>query len=218
MFGCIRKLGCLVILAVGVGAWLLWSRNRTPDSAPRTTTTATSRRAGWEPLSASGAENGRKSVESLSRGSGQVFATLSPGEAASYIFLAATRMLPSSAQNAAAKIEGDEILVRATIALKEFGGAKALGPLGQFLGDRDTVQLAGKLKVVQSGLAEFQVRQIKLGSLSVPAPLIPRLLNQFRKGDRPPMISDRGLPMPIPEYIADIRIADGRVTLYKITQ
>lgn len=217
MFGCIRKLGCLVILAIGAG-WFLWSRERASDAPSPSVSSAPARRVGWEPLTATNADRGRKSVESLASGDGQAYANLSASEAASYIFLAATRLLPTSARGAAATIQGDELAVRAAISLKEMGGSNVLGPLAQMLEDKDTVQLSGRLKVVQPGLAEFQVRRIKLGSLSVPGPVIPRLLNQFRKGVRPEGISDRGLAMPIPEYIADIRIANGQVTLYKSTR
>ena len=217
MFGCIRRLGCLVILAIGAGGWYWYTRLREPEP-PRATTVSSRAKSGWEPLSASNAESGRRSVEDLSRSSGPVFANLSAGEAASYIFLSAARQLPPSAQNAAASVQGDELVVRATVALKEFGGTKVLGPFAEFLGERDTVQLGGRITVKQAGLAQFEVRRIKIGSLSVPGPLIPRLLNQFRRGDRAPGISDNGLPMPIPEYISDVRISNGRVTLYKNAQ
>jgi hypothetical protein len=70
--------------------------------------------------------------------------------------------------------------------------------------------------MLQPGLAEFQVKEVKLGRLQVPQSLIPRLIAQMTRGKKKVEgVSDTGLPMVMPAYISDVRIANGKITLYK---
>jgi len=89
-----------------------------------------------------------------------------------------------------------------------------LGPLASLIGDRDTVQLGGTIHVIRPGLGEFVVEEMKFGQAPIPGLLIPRLVSHFRRGNVDG-ISDRGLPMKMPSYISDVRIENGRITLYK---
>jgi hypothetical protein len=170
----------------------------------------------WEPLSPTDAERGRVAVESLAQRSGPVFVNLTPTQAASYIFLVVAKQLPPSARNVQASIRGDRLYVRSEVDLKDFGGAGQLGTLGMLLGSRDSVLLGGNIHMIKPGLAEFVVQEVKLGHLQVPKSLIPRLITQMKKKGKPVEgISPSGLPMVMPPYISDVRIANGRITLYK---
>jgi hypothetical protein len=213
MFGCLRRLGCLVIILGALGAWYFYTHLRSSDRTPGTHAESASH-TGWEPLTAADAARGKRAVESLSQRAGPVFANMTPAEAASYIFLAASRQLPSSASNIQASAVNDRLRVRAQVSLKDFGGASALGPLASLIGDRDTVLLGGTIHVIRSGLGEFVVDEMKFGRASIPGMLIPRLIGRFRKGNVGEL-SDRGLPMTMPSYISDVRIENGRITLYK---
>jgi hypothetical protein len=51
----------------------------------------------------------------------------------------------------------------------------------------------------------------------VPRSAIPRLVQQITKGKKTPGVADNALPVPTPPSLADVRIANGRVTLYKTT-
>ena len=62
---------------------------------------------------------------------------------------------------------------------------------------------------------EFLVQEVKIGKLDVPHALIPRILNQMKRGRVVPGVSQNGLPMVMPSYISDVRIANGKITLYK---
>ncbi len=169
----------------------------------------------WEPITALNGERGKRQIESLRESRGPVFANMTGAEAASYIFLAATRQMPKGAERAAASVQGNELVVRAEVALAEFGAKKVLGPLSGILGDKDTLLLGGHINIVQPGLGEFVVTRLKIGKLTVPSPLIPRLLSEIRKGERPVGVAPNALPMPVPEFISDVRIANGRITVYK---
>jgi hypothetical protein len=220
MKGCLKRAGCLVVIILLVAVWYWYARVERPAAAttPATASTATSVSSGWHPLTAADAERGRLAVQSLERQSGPVFANLTPAEAASYIFLVLAKQLPPSAKNVEASITGDRLYVRSDVELKDFGGAKSLGPIGMILGDRDSVRLGGTINMLRPGLAEFLVQEVKLGRIDVPSGLIPRLLTQMKKGKTVEGISQNGLPMVMPPYISDVRISNGKITLYKSVQ
>jgi hypothetical protein len=219
MKGCLKRAGCLVIIILLVAVWYWYARvqNRptTTSSTAGASPTATSVASGWQPLTTADAERGRFALQSLERQSGPVFANLTPAEAASYIFMAVAKQLPPSAQNAEASIVGDRLYVRSDVELKDFGGAKALGPVGMLLGERDSVRFGGTINMLRPGLAEFLVQEVKLGRIEVPTALVPRLLTQMKRGKAVEGLSQNGLPMVMPPYISDVRISNGRITLYK---
>lgn len=218
MKGCFRRAGCLVLIIALVCAWYWYTHLRQPGPGSPTTSTTTT--AGvtpeWQPLSQADADRGRVAVESLAQRSGPVFANLSAAEAASYIFLVVAKQLPPSARNVEASIKGDRLYVRSEVDLKDFGGAGQLGTLGMLLGSRDSVLLGGTIHMLKPGLGEFLVQDVKIGRLQVPQGLIPRLITEMKKhGTQVPGIAANGLPMVMPTYISDVRIADGKITLYK---
>jgi hypothetical protein len=220
MKGCIRRLGCLVLIVALAALWYWYARVERP-AAPTTGSTnavtgATNTSTGWQPLTAADAERGRVAVGALAQRSGPVFANLSPAEAASYIFLVVAKQLPPSARNAEASIVGDRLYVRSEVDLKDFGGSGQLGGLGMLLGSRDSVLLGGTIHMLKPGLAEFQVQEVKLGKLQVPKTLIPRLIAQMTRGkNKVAGVGESSLPMVMPAYISDVRIANGKITLYK---
>jgi hypothetical protein len=221
MFGCFRRLGCLVILFI-IGVLAYFNRGKLEETYHRyaggvgtPSSTDVGAPGTWEPLTADKATRGQRAVESLSKQSGPVFANLTAGEAASYIFLEAAKQLPSSSEDITSAVKNDRLYVRANVALKDFGGSSALGPLALMLGDRDTVQLGGTIHVIRPTVGEFQVQAVKIGSLAVPSALVPKLISRMRKGTMPDGISPNGLPMKLPSYIGDVRITNGRIVVYK---
>ncbi|MEP6549896.1 MAG: hypothetical protein ABJB95_01865, partial [Gemmatimonadales bacterium] len=210
MSGFFRRIGCLVVIIVILGAvWYWYARvPNTPatGNAPAAGT-ATSVSSGWQLLTAADAERGRLAVESLGRQSGPVFANLTPAEVASYIFTVVAKQLPPSAKNAEAAIIGDRLYVRSDVDMKDFGGSKSLGPLGVLLGERDSVKFGGTINMLRPGLGEFLVQEVKIGKLDVPNALIPRILSQMKRGKAVEGVSQNGLPMVMPSYISDVRIS-----------
>jgi hypothetical protein len=97
------------------------------------------------------------------------------------------------------------------------GGASALGALGGVLEEREKVQLTGTFRVVKPGLAEFLVKDVSLRNIAVPHGMIPTLVRRLDRGSRDEGLSAGALAVPIPRYVGDIRVANGKVTLYKTT-
>ena len=211
MFGCIRWLVILAVVLVLLGAgWVLRDRwmagPRAEDAAAGSV---------WQPLSPEAAERARVAVQRLASDRGQVFETLHAVDVASYIFEELAKQLPKSAQDVHAAVIGDRMYVMATVRLAELGGATVLGPLASMLSERDTVRFGGVFEVVRPGLAQFRVQEIRIRDFAVPVRLIPRLLQQTRRGARPEGLAEDGLALTIPPHIGDVRIANGRVTMYK---
>jgi len=219
MKGCFRRAGCLILLIALVALWYWYAKVERPASTKTSTevsatTGATLTNTGWEPLTIPDADRGKAAVEGLAQRSGPVFANLTPAEAASYIFLVVAKQLPPSAKNAEAAIRGDRLYVRSEVEMKDFGGTGQLGNLGFLLGSRDSVLLGGTIQMLKPGLGQFLVQELKIGRLDVPNGLIPRILAQMK---RKPVegISQNGLPLVMPSYISDVRISNGKITLYK---
>lgn len=217
MFGCVRKLGCLALLVLAVGAALL-TRDQWWPSSGGAPAVATSETPHWEPLTEAGAQRARRAVASLGVPSGPVFANVQAGDLASFIFTGVARQLPPSAREVRAAVIGERLYVKALIAMKDVGGPRVLGPLASFIAEQDTVTLGGTFEIVRPGLAQFRVEEIRLRELGVPRKLLPRLVGQIRRGALPDGVSPDALPLEVPSYIGDVRIARGRVTLYKTTR
>jgi hypothetical protein len=208
MFGCLRRVGCLILLLlIAGGAYYWWMVRATSGNSAAT--------AGvWQPVTASDAAAGARAVEALKAPRGKVFANLTPAQAVAYLVQETARELPSSATGVEAMVSGDQLHLRAVISLDQLGGAKALGPLASMLGNRDTVELAGRVELLRPGMAQMHITKVQIRSLNVPAQMIPRLIGQIRR-ESPPGIAPDALALPLPSYIGDVRIANGKVTLYK---
>jgi hypothetical protein len=214
--GCLSRLGCLALLVIiAVVAWL--ARDRwLPRVAGRASTLSTSGPV-WEPLTPQGAQRTRQLLARLSQPSGPVFGNLSGGDVASYVYQSLAKQLPPSADSIEAAVIGDRLYIRASVRLQDLGGTSVLGPLAGMLAEREQMQFGGTFHVVSPQLAEYEVKDIKIRDLSIPATMIPRVLRQTERGSRPEGLSPDALPIVVPPYLGDVRIANGRVTLYKTT-
>jgi len=215
MFGCVRKLGCLFLLLVlGVGAYFYRDRLFGKRSTGKSADTAVSTSV-WERLTPERAERGRASVASLAGESGRVFVNLSAAEVASFVFITLSRQLPPSADSIEAAAIGDRLYVRASVKLSDLGGASSLGPLGGMLNDRERMLFGGNFEIVRPGLSQFRIRELKLRDLAIPERMIPTIVRKIGKGTRPEGVAPDALPLVTPSYIGDVRVAKGKVTLYK---
>ena len=218
--GCLRGLGCLVlIVVVAAAAW--WFRadwlpllHRGTDASAVVDSSAVF----WEPASPQGAARAKAAVARLGSRSGPVFTNIPPGDLTAYIFAELSKQLPPSAHDIEAAVIDRQLWVRAQVRLADFGGPGELGPLGSLLGDDEGVMFGGSLAIVNPGLAVYSVEELRIRDLSVPSAMIPKLLRRTERGTRPPGLAADALPMLVPDYIADVRIRNGKITLYKTVQ
>ncbi|MDQ3697081.1 MAG: hypothetical protein M3373_03510 [Gemmatimonadota bacterium] len=214
--GCFRTIGCVTVLAIAAGAGWYFFRDDITRWAGRDAVAVESvEEAGWQPLTPAGARRARTSVARLEQASGQVFENIAPNDLAAYVFMQLAKGAIPQSENPEARVEGDELFVRASVRPRDIGAREALGPLAGVLSERERLEFGGRLEVIRPGLAQFRVSSLRLGTVSVPRPLIPKLVKQIDRGVRPEGITDDGLPLEIPDYITDIRVASGTVTLYR---
>lgn len=212
---CLGRIGCLVLLLLLAGAaW--FTRDRWLRFIPGMHQVATTEPL-WQPLGPEAAARGKRKIDALGSRSGPVFASLTAAEIASYIFEKAGASLPSATDSAEAAVIGDALYVRAVVPMKGIASSGALGPLAGLLNDRERLSLGGGFRVIRSGLSEFQLREVKLRDFSVPHAVIPRLVKQLDRSARPEGLSPEGIAVKTPPALADVRIADHRVILYKST-
>ena len=186
MFGCFRRIGCLVVLCVAaVAAYLMRDRwiGYVPwlKSTPRATTT-TAGGPKWEPVS----DNRRDA-----RASGDRVVRQAQRAGVRQPAPRRTRdVLLHRARAAAAAVGGQHrgrddrephVRPRGDL-VDDFKAADALGPLSGFVGRRERMQIGGTFAFVRPGLAQFLVEDVRLGEFPIPRGAIPKLLRRSGAG------------------------------------
>jgi hypothetical protein len=211
-----KTIGCLVILLlIGIIAFLTrhsWMRVLPGGGRAASDTVIAST---WQPLTPQGAQRAQVALDRLRAPTGPTLVSVAPGDVAAYLLQVLSRALPASADSIQAAAIGDRLYVRAIVRTSEFGDKSALGPLSMLLGDREQLQIGGTLRIIRPGFAELQVKELKIRDFSLPQALIPRLVRQISRGERPPELSPDGLPLRTPDYISDVRVSNGQITLYR---
>jgi hypothetical protein len=213
--GCIARLGCLFVLAIlCVAGW--FTRDRWLPERFRTTPSRTAATTDWQPVTRTGADRTRAALTKLSEPRGPVFQNLTAGDVASYAFAEMGRKVGGSVDSVAARIDGERMTMRAIVNLAALKGK--LGPLGGMLSERETVEMSGTVQMIKPGLAALSVETAKVGRIALPQGMIPRLVKEIDSSRRPEGLPDNALPLQVPSYVGDIRLANGKVTLYKNVQ
>ena len=211
MFGCLRSIGCLAVVAVAaVGGYVTHDRWLPAITGERSVSTVP-----FDPVTDERRERGRSVVQSLGAKSGPVFANLTAAEATSMVLTDARQRLPAFIGRAEAAVVGDRLLLRTVLDPAELRGIDALGPLAAMLQSRQHVTLAGTLEIAHPGRALFVVQDVRVNDLVVPSPAIAALVRQLDRRPRPAGEPDRAIGFDLPPYVADVRVGKGRVTLYR---
>lgn len=167
------------------------------------------------------AENGagdslQLKLRQLSRPDGPAMVTFAPGEVAAFITDAFARQLPPSARGTAVAVVDSVIYVRADVSLREFGADRVLGELAGFIDRRDTVIVGGTFDLVDRGLGQLRVREVVVGDLSLPRPLVSRLISAARRRRaQSDAVAPDAYPVRLPPYVGDVRVRQGRITVYR---
>lgn len=211
--GCITRLGCLVLLIVlACVAWL--TRDRW---LPQQFQASMAKPApAWTPLSDAGADRTQSALGKLNQRGGQAFQTVSAADVASYIYRSLAKTPPATADSLTATVDANnQLVVRGIMPTELLGAAANLGPVASVLGDRAPVELSGTMRIVGPKLAEFVVQSVKVRDIRIPNAMIPGLISKVDRGPRPAGLDPTGLPLPIPASVGDIRVGNGKITLYK---
>lgn len=211
--GCMRTLGCLIVI-VFLAVVAFFTRDRWLHFLPGKHAAATATSV-WQPLTPDGAKRARVALDRLRSPRGAVYVNVAPGDLGAYILEELAKSLPPSADSIEAAAINERLYVRAVVKTSDLGASGALGPLAALLGERERIQVGGGIRIIRPGFAELQVKEMKIGSLNVPQTLIPRVIRQISKGQRSPDLSPDGLALKTPDYIGDVRVSTGTITMYK---
>ena len=224
MFGCIWRLGCLLVLAVcAAAAWLTrdsWypevrHRLHLPPAAATAPAVAAAPAAKWEPLTPDGAARAKAAIATLQSRSGRVYVDVAAGDLAAYALGPAVRELSHDSTGAEAMARDERLYVRAMVNVADLADATALGPLATMINGQQEVTVRGKLEVVGTGRAQFVVDQMAFKELQLPSALIEKIVSRIAVKGRTAGTPKNAIPVTIPRELADVRVAKGHVVLYK---
>jgi hypothetical protein len=155
-------------------------------------------------------------LRQLSLPNGPAMVTFAPGEATGFLTDAVVRQLPRSARGISVAVVDSVLYVRAEVLLREIGMEQVLGELAGLLDRRDTVIVGSTFSLSRPGYGQMNVREIIVGNIALPRPLVSRLVasDRRRRGSEP-RIADDAYPVRLPAYVGDIRIRQSRITLYR---
>jgi hypothetical protein len=211
VLSCLGRLGCLfVLLCAGVYAYLTRDRWMSRVTGKEDAATVT-----WERVADPG--KARDDIAALGQSKGPAYVTVTAAELAALMVESTGHRLPAALDSVEAAVVDETVRVRARVRLDDIRGLDALGPLQGMLGNSERIELTGTMAVLRPGLGEFRVASVKVGELLLPRAAIPRLLARLDSSVRPEGVSPDGLAITIPEYIGDVRIARGEITIYRRT-
>jgi hypothetical protein len=207
--GCVTVPVRLFLLTVlVVGAYLAWQNRddvrrwihrKTGDSvvvAPKP-----------RPGEAIGAESRAEArLDSIKRGRADSV-ILSAAEVTS-LFEPIIRMRSGSAvESLTVSFEDGRLKVRGRLDAAQLPRA-VIGPLGEWLNGRQSVEAAGPVVMRRVGLAEWQVDQVKVRGVPLPKPLWQRAVGLVAPGETDVV------PLPLDEWITGLRVTSAGVVLY----
>jgi hypothetical protein len=213
MRGCLKGVGCMVLLILVTCGAAWYSRDWwLPKVGLKESQQVAS--APWEGATDAGAKRADAALKSLQSRNGPAFANVTAGDLLSYLLGAFGAGVRKAADSLQASVVGERVYVRASVRTADIP-RDLMGPLGMIMPDRSRVLLGGSLRVVEPGTSEFRVREAMVGSVRVPGAAIPTLLKQLSVGTRKPRTAPDGFEFPTPPYIGDVRVANGKLTIYK---
>ncbi len=155
-------------------------------------------------------------VAALTRADGPAYVTLGAGDLAALAGSGLRKQLPPSVSDLQVALDGNQLLTRAVIDLADLAGSGTVGQLlGTALSGRDSVRLAGTVEPLRDGAAQVHIVGLRVKGIDVPPRLIPAFIGVLRRGPRTAGLADDALLLPLPRSVADLRITNGRLTLYK---
>lgn len=219
MFGCLGRLGCLVIaLALAAAGWY-WRATWIPKARAlvKAEVPALADQT-WAPITSAGGERTLAAMQRLSGRSGPSYVNVSAADLASYLLGSAlARVAESDSAPEAAVIDG-KLFVRTRVKIADLGGAQALGPLASLFGSSEQVVIGGLLEPVRDGLAQYRLTDVSVKELKVPRAAMAKLVARWGRTVRPAGVASDALPLELPPFVADLRVSNGKITLYKKTE
>ena len=215
MFGCIGRVGCVVMLAVIAAAGWYTKPYWYPRVHAMVVATPPAKNITWKPIGPEAATRGSQAAARLNDASGPVYADLTPAEFAAWLLEPAMKILGTSGANPEASVHGDTLFVRGNVAVSELGDPKALGPLASMMRGRQPVLIGGRLEMLKPGALGLHVTQMSVNDLRLPSALIAKIMARVAVRERADVVAPGVVSIAVPKSIVDARISNGKIVLYK---
>lgn len=215
MFKLARRLGCLVMLAIiGLVGWMTRDIWLEKVGGPR----VVSEDVEWSRASDGLARSGAGKLADLARPSGPVYTNVSAGEIAALVLAAANRLQPGSLSDVRGAVVGSELRIAARVDLSQAPGLERLGPLASLLDSPRDLEIAGHPAVREPGVGVLAVESITIDRIHVPRPVMAAFLDQLIRRDstlRGGLEGSSAITFPLPRHVANLRMSNDGVTVYK---
>ncbi len=216
MFGLLKRIGCaIVLLAIGAAGWAfkdLWlPRVKAMISAEAPEADV----PGWAAITEAGAERARARIESLGSARSSGVVTIAAADFAAYVLGSALVRLADTDSAPQAMLKDNKLFLRTSIRLGDLGGKESLGPLARMFNETEPLTLAGRIEPVRAGLAQFRLTEVALRDLVIPKAAVTRLVRRWGPASRPDSLDSAALPIPLPSYVAEVRVTNDRISIYK---
>lgn len=208
MSGCLRRIGCLVVLLAGiVAAWMtrdLWWE--------RVTGRAVTDTREWK--SAPADSEPRISRSAVGARSGPAFVSLSPGQLAA-LLRDATNTMSIPIRDPEVAIAGDRVSVRGRVSINATTVARELGPLASLLKGEQVVTLSGRPRVESKGRGVVVVDEVRIAGAEVPGPAVRAVLAQLGGRSAGSEGGEPSISFSLPLTVGDIRVVRGKLVIYR---
>ncbi len=155
-------------------------------------------------------------VTSLTSARGPAYVNVGAGDLASLLAVPLKSQLPRSASNVQIALDRDQLLVRGVVEVGELAGDGTVGKLlGIAMAGRDTLQFGGTVAPLRAGFAQYRIESLRVKGFDVPERVIPLIMRSLRRSNTDSTLADNAIAVRLPRAVADLRINNGRMTLYK---
>jgi hypothetical protein len=218
VFSFARRVGCFVIALI-MGA-ALWHFRATwmPRAKALISAEAPADSASWARITPEGGQRARDRIATLSRRGGPAYVTVTPSEFAAYILGSALSDIARQDTATQSVVQDGKLYIRTRIRLADIGGKDALGPVARLFRDTEPLLVGGTISSVRPGLAQFRLKEVAVRDIEVPRSVVGTIVKRWSPVTRPDSLATDGLPIVLPADVVDVRLANGKVTLYKKTE
>ncbi|MDH5233723.1 MAG: hypothetical protein OEW77_02115 [Gemmatimonadota bacterium] len=202
----------MLLLVLGAAGWAyrgVW----VPKAREMISARAPGASPDWAPVTKAGAGRAEARISTLGEKGGPASVTVDAADFAAWVLAPALDVIGQSDDAPKALIQGDTLFLTTRIRLADVGGKGSLGPVAQMFNETEPLLIGGRVEQVRSGLGQYRMSTVALRELKVPAAGISRLITRWGTAGRPAGLASDALPIVLPAYVGDLRIAKGRVTL-----
>lgn len=120
--------------------------------------------------------------------------------------------VPAQLQDPSVALAGDTVRLAGRVATAELPSVPELDRVRSFLPDTAQVEVTGHLTALGAGRAAFEVREVAVSGVPLPARFYPEVLERVGRRDEPGL-APTAVPFALPEGVGSARVENGHLHL-----